>query len=189
MTRVMVIAGSVRPGRIALPIANWVVSELSGQDGVEIDFVDLAELALPLMDEPAHPMAREYTKPHTIAWSERVDAADAFVFVTPEYNHSFSPALKNALDYLNHEWRRKPLAFVSYGGVSAGTRGVVALKAVTAGLGLIPTLASVEINFPRNHLAEDGSFVPSDTQRGKLHQALAELVALSGALSPMRAGV
>jgi NAD(P)H-dependent FMN reductase len=176
----------VRPGRMALPIASWVVAELDAQPDVEVDFVDLAELALPLMDEPNHPMVREYTKPHTIAWSERVDAADAFVFVTPEYNHSFSPALKNALDYLNHEWRRKPVTFVSYGGVSAGTRGVVALKPVTAGLGLVPTLASVEINFPRNQLGEDGSFAPSDTQRGKLHQAVAELVALSAALAPLR---
>src|SRR5215210_7708343 len=126
MTRVMVIAGSVRPGRMALPIARWVERELEALEDVEVDLVDLGELALPLMDEPHHPRLREYTKPHTRAWSERVEAADGFVLVSPEYNHSYSPALKNALDYLSQEWTRKPVAFVSYGGVSAGTRGVTA---------------------------------------------------------------
>ena len=189
MTRVMVIAGSVRPGRVALPIARWVSAELEAMEDVEVDLVDLGELALPLMDERHHPMVRQYEKPHTLAWSERVDEADAFVFVTPEYNHSYSPALKNALDFLSQEWRRKPVSFVSYGGVSAGTRAVVALKPVTAALGLVPTLASVEINFPRNFLSEAGEFVPSDTHRSRLEQAVTELVELSGALSVLRVAV
>ena len=182
----MVIVGSVRPGRVGRPIAEWVAGDLRTVDGLDVDFVDLAELALPLMDEPNHPLLRQYTKPHTLAWSERVQAADAFVLVTPEYNHSFSPALKNALDFLNHEWRRKSVAFVSYGGVSAGTRGVVALKPVVAGLGLVPTLTNVEINFPGNFLSDDGEFQAGDTHRSKLQLAAAELVALSEALRPLR---
>src|SRR3954454_19064924 len=186
MTRIMVIAGSVRPGRMALPIARWVESELEALDDVEVDLVDLGDLALPLMDEPNHPRLREYVHAHTLAWSERVDAADAFVLISPEYNHSYSPALKNALDYLSQEWRRKPVAFVSYGGGSAGTRGVVALKPVLAALGLVPTTASVEINFPRSFVGEDGVFRASDTHRTRLEQATAELVELSEALAGLR---
>ena len=187
MTRIMVIAGSVRPGRLALPIARWVESELAALQDVEVDLADLGELDLPLMNEPNHPRLREYTHPHTLAWSDRVAAADAFVLVSTEYNHSYSPALKNALDYLHQEWSRKPVAFVSYGGVSAGTRGVIALKPVLGALGLVPTAAAVEINFPGNHLTEDGGFAPSETHRSRLEQASAELVELAGALRPLRA--
>ncbi|WP_251858531.1 NADPH-dependent FMN reductase [Herbiconiux sp. L3-i23] len=185
----MVIVGSVRPGRIGPPIAEWVTDELGLRDDIDIDLVDLAELDLPLMNEPNHPVLRRYTFDHTIAWSERVEQADAFVFVTPEYNHSFSPALKNALDYLNHEWRRKPVTFVSYGGVSAGTRGVVALKPVVTGLGLVPTLLNVEINFPGNQLDDDGAFRPTDSQRERFSGAVGELAELSAALAPLRASV
>jgi len=182
----MVIAGSVRPGRMALPIARWVESELEALEDVEVDLVDLGELALPLMDEPDHPRLRQYTQPHTLAWSERVDAADAFILVSPEYNHSYSPALKNALDYLSQEWHRKPAMFVSYGGVSAGTRAVGALKPVLAALGLVTTAAAFEINFPGNQIGEDGEFLPSGTHRGRLEQGAAELLELAGALRPLR---
>ncbi|MCW2957031.1 MAG: NADPH-dependent reductase [Thermoleophilia bacterium] len=186
MTRIMVIIGSVRPGRVGLPIATWAAADLAATEGVEVDLVDLAELALPFMDEPNHPMLRNYTKPHTIAWSERVTAADAFVLVVPEYNHSFSPVVKNAIDFLHHEWRRKPVTFVSYGGVSAGTRGVVALKPPLVGVGLVPTVTNVEINFPTNHISDEGVFEPTDTHRTRLRVATAEAIALSAALLPLR---
>jgi NAD(P)H-dependent FMN reductase len=183
--RLMIIVGSVRPGRIGLPIARWVESVARERDGIEIDFVDLAELALPLMDEPNHPRMQQYTQPHTIAWSERVAAADAVLLVTPEYNYSYSPALKNALDYLHREWWRKPVGFVSYGGVSGGTRGVVALTVVTSALGLIRTGAAVEINFAGQQI-RDGVFEPNDKETAVLGHVLDELGPLSEALAPLR---
>jgi len=186
MTRIMVIIGSVRPGRVGLPVAAWVATDLAEIEGIEVDLVDLAELDLPFMDEPNHPILRNYTKAHTIAWSERVAAADAFVLVVPEYNHSFSPVVKNAIDFLHHEWKRKPVTFVSYGGVSAGTRGVVTLKPALAGLGMVPTMANVEINFPTNHISDEGLFEPSETHRTRLALAAAEAIALSEALKPLR---
>ncbi len=183
-TRLMIIVGSIRPGRIGLPIASWA-RQRAEQNDFEIDFVDLAELNLPFLDEPTHPRLKQYTQPHTIAWSERVEAADAFLFVTPEYNHSFSPALKNALDFLNNEWWRKPLGFVSYGGVSGGTRGVVALTTVTSALGLVKIGANVEINFAAQHIV-DGVFQPGDKENAILDKGLGELIELSDLLKPSR---
>jgi NAD(P)H-dependent FMN reductase len=183
-TRLMIIVGSVRPGRIGLPIANWVKERAEARGGFEMDFVDLAELNLPFMDEPNHPMLHQYTKPHTIAWSERVAAADAFIFVTPEYNHSFSPALKNAYDFLNNEWWRKPLGYVSYGGVSGGTRGVVALDAAVTPL-MFKVGANVELPFAKLQIVDD-VFVPNEKESAVLEKELAELIELSDVLKPSR---
>ena len=188
MTRLMIVVGSVRPGRIGLPIAQWVNATAETHGDFEIDLVDLAELALPFMDEPNHPRLRNYTHQHTIDWSARVDAADAFIFVTPEYNHSYSPALKNALDYLSQEWRHKPLGFVSYGGLSGGTRGIVGLEPATVALGLIVISPRVEMNFPAKQLTDDGEFEPTEQQATVLAALLGELPRVTGALAALRAG-
>jgi NAD(P)H-dependent FMN reductase len=181
----MIILGSVRPVRAGLPIGHWVRSAVEADGRFDLDWVDLAELALPFMDEPAHPSKRQYEHEHTIAWSERVDAADAFVFVSPEYNHSFSPALKNALDYLAQEWWRKPYLSVSYGGVSSGTRGAAALDPVASQLGLVKTVSAVEIGMVGSRIV-DGSFVPTDRDLTRLELGLDELATLGSALAPMR---
>lgn len=183
--RLMIVVGSVRPGRIGLPIAEWVRARADAR-GIEVDFVDLVDLALPWLDEPGHPRLRKYTRPHTIAWSERVDAADAVLLVTPEYNHSFSPALKNAIDFLNREWWRKPVGFVSYGGVSGGTRGVVALAEVVATLGMVRVGANVEINFAGRSIA-DGVYSPGEKEAALLEKQLTELEQLAAPLAALRA--
>jgi NAD(P)H-dependent FMN reductase len=181
----MIIVGSVRPGRVGLPIARWVQEQAAAHGGFEIDFVDLAELDLPFMDEPNHPRLRQYTKPHTIAWSERVDAADAIVFVTPEYNYSVPPSLKNAIDFLNQEWWRKAIGVVSYGGVSGGTRSAALLSITTGSLGMVRTGANVEINFPGTRVA-DGVFSPNEKETTILGHMLDQLIPLSEALRPLR---
>ena len=183
--KLMIIVGSVRPGRVGLPIAQWVQAQAEADGRFEIDFVDLAELALPFMDEPNHPSKRQYTQPHTIAWSERADAADAFILVAPEYNHSYSPALKNAIDFLSQEWKHKPVSIVSYGGVSGGTRAAAALTSVLAPIGLVKVGSNVEINFPGTHIV-DGVFVPEEKHTGILHNSLNQLHATSEALAPLR---
>ena len=185
MPRIMIVVGSVRPGRIGLPIAQWVAAALEARGDFDIDFVDLAELALPFMDEPNHPRARQYTKQHTIDWSERVDAADGFIFVTPEYNHSYSPVLKNALDFLSEEWWRKPVGFVSYGGVSAGTRAVTAIEPVVVALGMVRVGAAVEIPFA-GRLVTDGVFHAEDKENAILGKLFDELATLTTALAPVR---
>lgn len=183
--KLMIIVGSVRPGRVGLPVAEWVRTSVEADGRFEVDFVDLAELALPFMDEPAHPAKRQYTKPHTIAWSERVDAVDAVILVSPEYNHSYSPALKNAIDFLGQEWKHKPVSLVSYGGVSAGSRGVAALEPVLTTVGLAKIGANVEINFVSAHV-KDGVFTPEEKHDSILHTSMNQLHETALALAPLR---
>lgn len=185
MPKLMIIVGSVREGRIALPIAEWARNAAVADGRFEVDFADLKDIALPLMDEPNHPKMRKYTKPHTIEWSKRVDAADAFLFVFPEYNHSYSPAIKNALDYLSAEWDRKPVGFVNWGGNSGGTRAQAALRPVVANLGMVMTHGNIEINFPHTQL-EDGVFTPNEQQSTVLQLQLDEALKLDAALRPLR---
>lgn len=185
MTRLMIVVASVRPGRVGLPVAEWARRHADADDRFEVDLVDLAELALPFMDEPAHPAKRQYTKPHTLAWSERADAADAFLFVTPEYNHSYAPALKNAIDYLFHEWTHKAVGLVSYGGVAAGSRGAVALQPVLSYLRMVKTGTSVEIPFVGRHVA-DGAFTPEAEHESAMRALLGELAELDAALRVLR---
>lgn len=186
MTTVMIVLGSVREGRIGLPIAEWVKATADADDRFDVDFVDLAELGLPFMDEPNHPRLKQYVKDHTKAWSARVEAADGFIFAFPEYNYSYSPAIKNALDYLHSEWDRKPVGFVNWGGNSGGTRAQVALRVVVSALGLVITKGNVEINFPQKQLTDDGVFEPNDQQRMVIEAQLDEIVFLSKALTPLR---
>ncbi|MBK4348795.1 NADPH-dependent FMN reductase [Lacisediminihabitans changchengi] len=182
MNTIMIIVGSVRPGRLGLPIAKWVEKAALGAGTFDIDFVDLAELALPFMDEPNHPRMQQYTHQHTREWSARVAAANGFIFVAPEYNHSYSPALKNALDYLAVEWWRKPAGFVTYGGVSAGTRGVVGLEPVLGILGLVRVGAELEIPLFNEPRFVDGEFVPTDKEQTILSKMLHELESLTESL-------
>ncbi|MFT3944107.1 MAG: NAD(P)H-dependent oxidoreductase [Ancrocorticia sp.] len=186
MPRLMIVLGSVREGRTGATIAEWVRKAAEADGRFDVDFVDLAELKLPLMDEPNHPRMRQYTKAHTVAWSERVESADGFLFVFPEYNHSYSPAIKNALDYLNSEWNRKPVGFVNWGGNSGGTRAQVALKPVVDVLGMVQTKGHIEINFPWGQLSDSGEFQPNEQQNDVLKAQLDEILKLDEALKPLR---
>lgn len=126
---------------------------------------DLAELALPMMDEPNLPKMRQYVHQHTRSWSRTVDAADCFVFVMPEYNHGFCAALKNAIDYLHEEWARKPVGFVSYGGQSGGMRAVQLLKPVLSCLRMLPATDHVALAYYARYI-HDGRFQPgADAER------------------------
>ncbi|WP_096420832.1 NADPH-dependent FMN reductase [Microcella alkaliphila] len=185
MAHVMIVVGSVRPGRIGLPIAEWVRSRVEGA-GHDVDFVDLRELALPFLDEPHHPSKRDYQHAHTRAWSARVEAADALIFVTPEYNHSYSPALKNAIDYLYAEWQAKPVGFVSYGGMSGGSRGVTALELVLSSVGAVKVPTEVNLVAASKQLA-DGAFAADDRQNGGVDALIAQVVAYGEALRPLQA--
>jgi NAD(P)H-dependent FMN reductase len=183
--KLLIVLASTRPGRVGLPVAQWFTAFATADDRFEVELVDLAELALPLLDEPKHPRLREYSQPHTFAWSATVEAADAVVLVTAEYNYGYPAALKNALDYLHHEWRHKPLGFVSYGGVAAGTRSVQQLKQVTGALQLVATATAVNIPFVAG-MIRDGTLEANEVMEQAVTAMLSELETLHGALAPLR---
>jgi NAD(P)H-dependent FMN reductase len=155
-----VVIASTRPGRAGEPIGRWFASQCRRDERFSVGVTDLAELALPLMDEPNLPRMRQYIHEHTRAWSQTVDAADCFVFVMPEYNHGFCAGLKNAIDYLHQEWARKPVGFVSYGGVSGGMRAVQLLKPVLTCLRMLPVTDQVALANYAQYM-HDGRFEPS----------------------------
>jgi NAD(P)H-dependent FMN reductase len=160
--RLMVIIASTRPGRVGLPIGQWFAGLAEQQGEFVVQVVDLAELNLPFMDEPNHPRLRAYTQQHTKDWSAMVNAADAFVLVTPEYNHGYAAPLKNAIDYLMHEWMYKPVGLVSYGGVSGGLRAVQMLKPTLSALKMIPLPEAMPIAMVSGQFNEDGEFQATD---------------------------
>ena len=185
MPNLTIVIASTRPGRVGLPVGEWFASRAEGHGGFEVRVVDLAELALPFMDEPHHPALRKYEHQHTKDWSAIVDASDAFVFVMPEYNHGYTAPLKNALDYLNQEWAHKPAGIVSYGGVAAGTRAAQQLKTVLIVLGMVPVSAAVMIPFVGKSI-KDGKFESSDLIDASADQLLDELAIVEAALASRR---
>jgi NAD(P)H-dependent FMN reductase len=181
-----IIIGSTRPGRAGRPIADWFTECARQHDGFDVRVADLAEIDLPLLNEPEHPRTGRYIHPHTLEWSATVDASDAFVMVTPEYNHGMPAPLKNALDYLNQEWVYKPVGFVSYGGVAAGTRAVAQLKQVVTTLKMSPLLEAVNVPFFSRFFDEDGRFVANDVLDQSVSTMLEELLRVHGAMQPLR---
>jgi NAD(P)H-dependent FMN reductase len=188
MPKLMIIVASTREGRAGLPLADWFIERAREHGAFEVETVDLAELELPIFDEPKHPRLREYVHDHTRRWSEMVDACDAFVFVTPEYNHGYPASLKNAIDYLHHEWQWKPLGFVSYGGVSAGTRAVQQLKLVALGVRLVPLFEAVNVPFFQQFI-EDGTVRANEVMEQAAQTMLDELARVQYALRPLRSDV
>lgn len=186
MATLKIIIASTRPGRIGLPIGNWitrVAEQHGGFDRVEI--LDLAEIDLPFLNEPKHPRLRQYTHQHTIDWSAAVDSADAFVMVSPEYNFSMTAPLKNALDYLVAEWAYKPVGLVTYGGMSGGTRAANAIRQVVSVLKMIPVPEAVALPmvFPQ---IVDGEFLAADANVTAANLMIDELVKVEAALASLR---
>src|SRR5664279_4125806 len=147
-----VIIVSTRPTRVGLPIGRWFTDVAKAYGHFAVSVADLKEINLPVFDEPKHPRLGEYEHAHTKAWSAIVGAADAFVFVTPEYNYAAPPSLVHAVDYLHREWAYKPAGFVSYGGLAGGTRAVQVAKQVITSLKVMPIPEAVAIPFVTNHL-------------------------------------
>ena len=185
MPTLTVIVGSTRPGRAGAPIAEWFVERARAHGGFDVEVADLAEIGLPLLDEPNHPRLGQYTQQHTKDWSATIDHADAVVFVTPEYNYGYPATIKSAIDFLHREWRDKPVGFVSYGGVAAGTRAVQQLKQVVTTLRMVPVFESVNIPFHAQFI-KDGTFEANDLVNQAADTMLDELVRVETALHPLR---
>jgi NAD(P)H-dependent FMN reductase len=187
MLNLGVIIASVRPGRVGLPVGTWFHAFAQKHGKLAPTIVDLAEVNLPFLDEPRHPRVGQYEKAHTKAWSATIDAFDAYVFVTPEYNYGAAPALLNALDFLYKEWLYKPAGFVSYGGPAGGARSVAMAKQVVTALKMMPMFEGVGIPLVTQHL-KDGVFTPTELHEKAASVMLDELLRWAEALKVLRAG-
>lgn len=182
---VQILTCSTRPGRIGPHISRWLLEAAAAHDICALEAVDLAEFGLPVFDEPEHPRLQKYQHSRTLRWSASVARADAFIFVTPEYNFGPPPSLVNAMNYLSREWHYKPLAFASYGGVSGGIRAVEATKQLATTLRMVPVLEAVVVPFAAQQIGASG-FEPKSQQADAVRPMLIELERLARALQPLR---
>lgn len=176
MYKLKIITTTTRPGRKGPILAAWIADIAKQYPDYQTEVIDLGELKLPLMDEPEHPRFRKYQHEHTKKWSATIDGADAFIFITAEYNYSMTAPVKNAIDYLFHEWADKPAAFVSYGGASGGTRAVQMLKQVLTTLKVVPVTEAVVLPFFAKMINDEGGFESNDGIDQSAHVMMKELL-------------
>jgi NAD(P)H-dependent FMN reductase len=178
---------SVRPTRIGPAIARWFHDSAVKHGKFDGALIDLVDFKLPVHDEPEHPRLGKYVHEHTRTWSASVAAADAFAFVIPEYNYGMPPSLLNALTFLSREWAYKPCAFVSYGGLSGGTRAVQFSKQIVTTLKMMPMVEGVAIPMVFGMLSQDKqTFTPNELITTSALQTLDELAKWAPALKTMR---
>ncbi len=184
MTRIGVILGSTRPGRRGAQVADWVMEHARNRSDAEFELIDLADYPLPHLDEPLPPSMGQYQNAHTHEWAARIAQYDGFIFVTPEYNHSTSGVLKNAIDYLYAEWNNKAVGFVSYGAVG-GARAVEHLRLVAGELQMADVRQQVALSM-MTEFENFSVFKPGDYNVPALNTMLDQVVAWSAALAPLR---
>ena len=182
--KIAIVTGSTRPGRNNIAVAEWVHGLAKARTDAEYELVDIADFDLPLLDEPNPPASGKYTHAHTKKWAAAIEPFDGFVFVTPEYNHSTSAALKNAIDFLNKEWANKAASFVSYGS-AGGVRAVEHLRLVMAELKVATVRAQVQLSLFTDF--EDFSkFKPRDMHEDNVSTMFDQLTSWSAALKTVR---
>jgi NAD(P)H-dependent FMN reductase len=184
MTRIAVILGSTRPGRNGKAVAQWVLEQAQQRTDAHFTLLDLADFSLPLLDEPVPASMGQYRNGHTVRWADTIASFDGFVFVTPEYNHSTSAALKNAIDYIYAEWNNKAAGFVGYGSVG-GARAVENLRLIMGELQIADVRAQVALNLATD-FENFSTFKPADYHQQNLTTMLDQLVSWSEALASIR---
>ncbi|MBD3007933.1 NADPH-dependent FMN reductase [Streptomyces sp. 5-10] len=185
MPKIAVILGSTRPGRNGEAVARWVFDIARQRTDAEYELVDVADYRLPLLDEAVPPSLGQYAQPHTRDWAEKIASFDGYVFVTPEYNHSTSGALKNAIDFLYAEWNNKAAGFVGYGS-AGGTRAVEHLRLVMAELQVADVRAQVALSLFTD-FENFSRFTPAEHQTEAVNALLDQVVSWSNALATVRA--
>jgi NAD(P)H-dependent FMN reductase len=184
MLNVGIITGSTRPNRKSPDVAKWVLEIARRRNDAEYELVDIKDFELPLLDEPTPPAMGKYQQPHTKRWAEKIASLDAFVFVSPEYNHGIPAALKNAIDFLFAEWSHKAAGFVSYGSVG-GARAVEHLRLVLAEVHVATVRAQVLLSL-RNDFENFTTFKPEPHHEKSVNTMLDQVVAWGGALKQLR---
>ena len=181
-----IIIGSTRPGRIGPSVARWVEDRAVAHGKFAIDIIDLADLKLPFLDEPAHPAMQKYEHVHTKRWSEIVGSADAFIFVTPEYDYFAPASLVNAIQTLLKEWAYKPAGVVSYGGISGGLRAAQVLRQLLGNVNVHALPQTVPVPMVRQFLGENGVFEGNEIMNDGLTAQLNEIHKWATALKTIR---
>ena len=184
MTRIAIITGSTRPGRNNDAVARWIHSIAATREDAQFEIIDIADLGLPLLDEPVPPSFGQYTNEHTRRWAATIAAFDGFVFVTPEYNHSTSAALKNAIDFLYAEWNNKAAGFVGYGSMG-GARAIEHLRGIMAELQVATVRNQVMLSLFTD-FEEFSVFKPAPFQEESVNPMLDQVIAWSNALAALR---
>ncbi len=184
MIRIAIIIGSTRPGRKADAVAKWVYGIAQKRSEAEFEIVDIRDYNLPLLDEAIPPSQGQYSQPHTKTWAAKVAAFDAFVFVTPEYNHGIPGALKNAIDYLYREWNNKAAGFVSYGSMG-GARAVESLRLVMGELQVADVRQQVMLSLFTD-FENFTTFKPAALHEKSVNAMLDQVIAWGGALQTLR---
>jgi NAD(P)H-dependent FMN reductase len=185
MTKIGIILGSTRPGRRGADVADWVLGIAKQRSDAQFEIIDLADHPLPHLDEAMPPSMGRYENDHTKAWAAKIAGYDGFVFVTPEYNHSTSGVLKNAIDFIYKEWNNKAAGFVSYG-TAGGVRAVETLRLVAAELQMATVRAQVIMSLPTDW-ENFRVFNPAAHQALNVDTMLNQLVAWTKALEPLHA--
>lgn len=184
MIKVAIIIGSTRPNRKAETVAKWVYDKVKTRIDARFEIVDILDFNLPLLDEPMPPSQGLYSNDHTKRWSDKIAGYDAFIFVTPEYNHGVSGALKNAIDFLYKEWNNKSAGFVSYGSIG-GVRAVEQLRLIMGELQVADVRAQVMLSL-RDDFINFTDFRPGEHQNKALENMVDQVVAWGEALCPLR---
>ncbi|AQU70428.1 NADPH-dependent FMN reductase [Streptomyces niveus] len=187
--KIAIVLGSTRPGRNGEAVAKWANDIAARRDDAEFELVDIADFKLPHLDEIVPPAMGQYSQDHTLAWAEKVASFDGYLFVTPEYNHSTSGALKNAIDFVYAEWNNKAAGFVSYGSVG-GTRAVEHLRLIMSELQVATVRSQVALSLYTDFVSVSGvvEFRPAEHHRNALDTTLDQLVSWSRALRTVRTG-
>lgn len=185
MLNVAIILGSTRPGRNGEAVAKWVYQIAKQRSDATFELVDVKDFDLPLLDEPIPPVLGQYSQPHTKVWAAKIAEFDAFVFVTAEYNHGISAALKNAIDFLFREWNHKAAGFVSYGGHANGSRAVEQLRLVLAEVHVAGVRAQVLLSL-FSDFENFSVFKPRAGTEAAVNAMLDDVLAWGGALRGLR---
>ncbi|MEA3190970.1 MAG: hypothetical protein QOD77_1552 [Thermoplasmata archaeon] len=186
MLRIAVIIGSTRPGRNGEAVGKWVFEAARKRTDAEFELIDLVDQGLPLLDEPIPPSQGKYQNEHTKKWAAKIAPFDGFVFVTPEYNHGTSAALKNALDFLYQEWNNKAAGFVGYGSLM-GSRAVESLRITMAELQVATVRTQVALSLATD-FQDYKVFKPEPRHEKTLHTMLDQLLQWSHAMKLVRDG-
>lgn len=184
MVSIGIIIGSTRPGRNGEAVAGWVYENAQKRSDAQFELVDIADFNLPLLDEPVPASMGQYSKEHTKRWSEKIASFDGYVFVTPEYNHATTGALKNAIDFLYKEWNNKAAGFVGYGSLG-GARAIENLRMIVAELQIADVRNQVSLSLFTD-FENLSVFKPAPHQVEALNGMLDQLIAWSRALKTLR---